>query len=397
MSCKRVRVFSPEEVREILNCNETNLDEKNLPTFDYPPADYEIMPEEDKGWTAIAKSVFVPTSRYWKVLQRITKHNPENYLTHPRSKKSNKSSRSRKNHSKLRNHQRRSRRGMAKVLSNQSLNLKLLETNTNKTDGKTSSNNLSSFAKSQKQPLEPINSRRLVTHSKRKRVHHKLKRPTLTVSKLNSSSFKQRFTVQRTPKAKFRFSLKKNAADKIQEFSGINDSQKRIKATKQKILDKQTPSKFSSDISPQAIYDLTLPPIDASAGHFRAKFTPQKAKKSSFFNDNSSVSEGEDYFRAKQSTFSQKYNIKEWYAQLCSRNKHIICQKKACMEYTFTSYFPNIAARGRHQTKVGMKSPEIRSRGNLMEKGIKRRYLKGTPSKSCASIRQLLKDKHTLL
>ncbi|CAI2361418.1 unnamed protein product [Moneuplotes crassus] len=299
------------------------------------------MPEEDKGWIAIAKSVVDPECRYRKIIQGIMKHKPGEEVVINKQKKATRSYKSKKHNMKFKmcskydildtsqgnTYSKKSKRGMAKILSNQSLDKKLLDHITSKSGKGTSSNNLSELTKSQKhsEKKEEVP----IKHKRRSSIR-KLKRPTLTVTKLKDHSFKHRLTVDGGAGSPLRSSFGNNMNNMIKEIR--------------------------------------------------------------LFSDNDSVSEGGDYIRKPKSSFHQKFDIKEWYHKLCSQNTHIACRKRACMEYTFTSHYPNIVVKTRNQMHRRIKSPEI-SVSLLMERGIKRRYLKGATSTENISIRKLLKEK----
>jgi len=70
-------MYSPQEIHNILKLNDnSDLKEWILPRFDCPPTDYESMPDEDKGWIAIAKGIVDKESRYRRIMEEISKHKP---------------------------------------------------------------------------------------------------------------------------------------------------------------------------------------------------------------------------------------------------------------------------------------------------------------------------------
>ena len=69
------RWLSKEKVKEIMKLsNNSDLKEGKLPNFDCPPPNFEDMPDFDKGWIAIAKSVVDDESPYRKIIKAIEKH-----------------------------------------------------------------------------------------------------------------------------------------------------------------------------------------------------------------------------------------------------------------------------------------------------------------------------------
>ena len=72
--------YSKERIQEIIKSNNNfELWTGKLPSFDCPPPNYEDMPEFDKGWIAIAKSVVDDESPYRKIVKAICKHKPEKF------------------------------------------------------------------------------------------------------------------------------------------------------------------------------------------------------------------------------------------------------------------------------------------------------------------------------
>ena len=47
------------------------LNSGSLPEFDWPPPNYNIIPESDKGWVGIAKAVLNLNTNYSKVIKDV--------------------------------------------------------------------------------------------------------------------------------------------------------------------------------------------------------------------------------------------------------------------------------------------------------------------------------------
>lgn len=97
--------------------------------------------------------------------------------------------------------------------------------------------------------------------------------------------------------------------------------------------------------------------------------------------DDKSVSDESDKIKTSKMN-NQKFNVLEWYMKKAKEHAYFRCAKKSWMQYTFSSFFPNIAKQF-HPKRNRAFSPEIQSQSRLtyagsnllMEKGLKRKYL----------------------
>lgn len=58
-----------KRVSDILkNTSSNDLKYGIMPDFDYPPPNYNVVPEKDRGWLAITKAILIKNSSYSKAV-----------------------------------------------------------------------------------------------------------------------------------------------------------------------------------------------------------------------------------------------------------------------------------------------------------------------------------------